>query len=549
MRVSRRRLFAASLFGLVLVGLGILLYVVLPAEPRWTIVGGPRDAYLFADNVIVTAPLNDGAANGPVQLWDVATGGEVARFLTDGVALRAHDHSRDGRYFVALVRGENRDVQGIRWLDVQERREWHVEARLGKVETALFSPDCDLVSIRQARGGQPGNPFVLVETATGRVVDRFIARAEHDEESNLSEAEFPKSGAFVGNGRCFAISYSDDEGTKHTRLINTRTGKVTDLEDAWGEAVSPDPRFLIIRRADGEWAWDAQAMDWLCPVAGPKPAVIASSDGRWIAVLAQETGADESPIEIRDAKTGKTWWRFAACSWYEARFSPDGRCFLLPAKPKAGQLQLTLYDVRDKKQLWQRSWMEDFHSPPHFTPDSNAIVVGLSDRRQVAILDAATGADRRTLPFPHANQLDTFLSRDGRTLTVLEDPSLDLPSFWDEWLERWTDRPRGREDLIHICDVQTGRERYRLPAELLVDIAWRTEDDGSVIIRRNEYESGVAVATTIICWDLPPRKPLRWVIGVPVAVGAALYALRLAVRLRRARSPRQTQARLTEAGG
>src|SRR5205085_189557 len=136
----------------------------------------------------VPIPLR-GVAGGPVQLWDVATGRKIGQFMEDDERFLAHGHSKDGRYLVVVVDGARPKTQRIRWLDIQEMREWEVEARIGAIRSGHFSPACDFAALRLS--DDTGEGWALVETSTARVIDRFETHDDPSERRGPFEAFTP----------------------------------------------------------------------------------------------------------------------------------------------------------------------------------------------------------------------------------------------------------------------------------------------------------------------------------------------------------------------
>ncbi len=200
-----------GLFILAIGAVAVGMYVVTPPEPRWVRADGPKSVFDAGDGRIATYWLAAGAAFGPVQLLDAATGDEVGRFLTGADKFQAHGQSEDGRTFVALVKDDRPDTWRICGVDLHERREWQVDVQVGAFESARFSPRCDFVALRRPRLNDTEKCYVVVETSSGRVVARIeLPRAaEHT--------------AFSGDDGCLVLAYQDEDGTNHIRITSTRT--------------------------------------------------------------------------------------------------------------------------------------------------------------------------------------------------------------------------------------------------------------------------------------------------------------------------------------
>src|SRR6516165_8009600 len=166
-----RRLLGWSIFVLAIAGLGVALYVMLPPEPRWVFADGPRSVFYAGDGKFATYRLHEDTVTGPVQLWDAAAAEELARFLTGEKPFRGQSYSNDGRYFVALVNGDRPDITRICGVDLHERREWQVDAAVGRFRSPVFSPRCDFVAALVSPADGDAEVRVIVETSSGRIVD------------------------------------------------------------------------------------------------------------------------------------------------------------------------------------------------------------------------------------------------------------------------------------------------------------------------------------------------------------------------------------------
>ncbi len=236
-RRNRGPLTRWTVFAFALAALGGGLYIVVPPEPRWRIVGDPREFFLLDDAVLGSCCRRGDVFGGPVQLWDPATGGEVARFLTGGDVFRGYGTSQDGRYFVAQFAGAQAGVDHLCWLDLHERREWRVETRidLPQAQHASFSPEGDFLFMLQQQLGAGDDSLAVVDTATGRVVNRVTIPTLPN-----GVGWFPSfARGDAGRDHSYIVAMYHGRHA-HTRLISPRTGEMTTLEGADLIEVAPD---------------------------------------------------------------------------------------------------------------------------------------------------------------------------------------------------------------------------------------------------------------------------------------------------------------------
>jgi hypothetical protein len=556
--------FRWGLFTLVLTGLGWGLHILLPPEPRWTMEMGSKSFYSLYDTKVTTFETQGGLLRGPIQFWDMASGRETGRLATDGAVFYEVGYTKNGRFYVGLVKGNKGQVDGIRWVDVKERREWDIKVRLEKFESAQFSPGCDVAALRQPQPGASEAAYVIVDTSAGRILDRFqipvvppanagIVPATPDDDLNYLSTSL-REGIFSHDGGFFAITYKA-AGKEHIRLVNTRTGKALVLDDSRLLSLSEDSRTLVAERTGrGGWIWDLALEMWRCRVEGElAPFITFSPDHRLLACAAHESKKNV-PVSFFDVQTGKALWQIHCNEGrslpgmvpveYET-FSPDSRFFLMTAQPQQWHFQLSLYDVQTKQRLWERTWRDRFANTPLFTPDSRTVIATFSDAGLVEIIDAESGQSKFTIPIPNPIQLDPLLSKDGRTLLVDERPGAQPPSFWSELRERFF-APAFKDPFIyHVYDVETGGELGNVRSEWARSWGLTTDRRSLLLLVPHAGLAGFLGQTpntgaTLYCWDIPAAKPLRWVLGVPLGIG--LLGLAIAVWRPRRRALRAKAA-------
>jgi hypothetical protein len=480
---------------------------------------GPKNVFYAAEGRFATYPLSEEGPSGPLQLWDAATGNEIDRFLGGERAFQAHAHSEDGRYFVALARGGKQGTTRICGVDLREQREWQVEAAVGEFQSAIVAARCNFATLLLPAAKGDAEYLAIVETSSGRIVDRFAAPDAADDH-----------GHFAADGGCFVIGYRDEEENKnHIRTVSTRTGKTTVIADGRFIAVSPDSRWLIADRGEaGVWVWDMAASAWHGPLEG----VMVREGWRFkapaieggVKYLVQLSGA-----KVRQGVAAVRLWeqsgRAVRGLWRLDQgdglvFSPDSRFVLWIGSHWGGEV--AVYHVHDRDRLWQ--WSSSESGDLSFTPDSRRIVATLPD--QVRVVDAATAATQLTIPLPWSADLQRRLTQDGRTLLVAQTPAEGSePRLWRQILDWLAPRRDSTPVVIHAFDLDAGAPLGCLQTEE-PDEYWLTDDRANLLTVHNEHSDSRVIETTIRCWDMPPGKPLRWAVGVPLALGTLLVSLR-----------------------
>jgi hypothetical protein len=530
--IGWRRAATWTALGLLLTTIGAVLYVILPPAPRWTVTGKMRqfianDGPVIAGDLPALATYNqrgDVDVCGPVQVWDAATGQEIAQFLGGESHFLAHGQSRDGCRIVALLPGAGLDKQRIAWVDLGECRSWQVDAALGQFDAALFSRDCSHIALWRQKIGERQADFALAEAGTGRVLTRFVVPCRAARSEIRQWPNTPDYGMFTEDGRYFALNRSDGRASE-MHIVETQLGKHTMVANAEFLAAVPGSRLLIGSYDGTAWIWDLAAMDWRAPLEAAAPGTLRfSADGRWMASVPPR---QKEPVAVRffDLATGRLHWELRSITasseeMQEEAFSPDGRFFVLPTEPVPGQRSVAMFDVAAKRKVWEQIWPANF-GVCLFTADSRTLINARA--AQVEAIDVATGEPRFTIDLPQSVALDPWLSRDGKRLYIERQPAPPEPTLWNELLEDYwpwpPDADRRAPMPFHAFDMATGRELWCLET-MAADQLWIGND--RVVTLNVLNDAGQPAESTMQRWDLPPRKRLEWIAGMPACVGALL---------------------------
>jgi hypothetical protein len=529
-----RRALRWSVFITGLAAVATVVYLLVPAEPRWTLEQQPLDVFDVGDGRFATYGNGEKGAAGPLQLWDAATGRPLGSFL-HGVPFRIHGRSDDGRYLICLVRDKQTGTVRIHGVDLHEQREWQAEARVGPFRSPAFSPRGDFVVLNLP--GVPDDPEgqVVVETATGRVI---------------ASVEIPgglERTCFGGNGRCVAFGFTDEEGEHHIQVVRTATGNTTLIDDARLLAVSPDSRWLLADLGDsGVWLWDVERGDWGGLLEGVN---VAARDHQvrfdhqvklWSQYLALRTLTSSNKV-TSFTKLGRVRvWSMAGIRYVREMtagdgmaFSPDSRHLLCLGQKDPAQPQYMCFDVATAKKRWERMWSVR-PGDPLFTPDSRQVIIPVGSKAE--ILDMTTGDKRGDSLLGYGGDWHPQMARDGQTLTVAEMQDRE-PSHWlvekiRDWLVR---RQEIGSMVVSAFDLESQCLLGQAQAEE-TDQYWLTGDRRSLITVHHRHDENQAVGTTICGWDFPQHKPLRYVVGFPLGLGLIAIGLSAAWERWRRRS-------------
>jgi hypothetical protein len=145
------------------------------------------------------------------------------------------------------------------------------------------------------------------------------------------------------------------------------------------------------------------------------------------------------------------------------------------------------------------------------TPDHRYVID--CDRHHIQVVDPATGDIQSRVSFGPEATLDNSAQQftpDGRLMLS----QWNFPaSRWHERLEGWFPLGRASSSIV-VTEVRTGRVVIAVPARHERGNTMLS-DDGRVLMT----SSFLGDRCIVSCWDVPGRPSLRYVFGIPAAIG------------------------------
>jgi WD40 repeat protein len=542
--MSVRRLAGWSSLLALLVGLGYGLHEWLPPEPRWSRPGHFDFARLLPGGTTLAA-WKSAAINGdhrpveellrhesPLALIDLGTGGLIRNCFDRANEVQGWACSPDGRFLAAA------SMDGVLWIaDVHGGAEWQAVDRTPVLRGLIFSPDGEYLAFEAGDG--TGR---LLGTRTGRLVHSWPL------------GSWPSR--FSAGGDYFMFHTINPPRESEVHVWDLRRGAVAGiLEYAGVLAVSADGKTLFVQqKSQGSSQYDHVIL-WDLPSARPRGQIgmIASNhlrlalspDGRIAALWPGSTeaiGAAEreagGQLEFWEVPAGKRLGdaRIAFDSLH-ARFAPDGKVFALLHWDR-----LALIEASTGRELWHEAYDPQAFFPNSaflFASDSQSLVV--QTRGDLQWRDAADGTLLETrlesgnfaIPAPPAWKHDRVLAYEipqgggGARLT----------GWFEQQMRRWLPRswlpPEADLLRVYVFDARTRQTLFEVATPEVRQAM--LSDDGELLLTVHTGEGDELLR----CWDVPARKPLRWVLGVPLAIGTVLLLLQALVKWRSAKGAKK----------
>jgi WD40 repeat protein len=268
--------------------------------------------------------------------------------------------------------------------------------------------------------------------------------------------------------------------------------------------------------------------------------LIFSHDGKTFLTTVIKTNpdgklADDAKVLVLDTATGEISRTFNH-DWVRVRhpaLSHDGRTLAINRRMdhRAMDIRVELWDLTTGKQKGSFKAEEFFDE---FLPDGKGFVTWNQDR--VRFCDANSGKEFAVTDVspasygPKSGGLNNPVPIPGTHLLAVPSGNDWEAGFFLQWCARLLGvRNLGKRKLesqsqLAILDTETG---HKVAAIKLPTVDGAISPDGKTLaVPIIEYE-----ASTIELWDIPPRKPLGWVLGV-LAIPSVMTLITL-VRIRR----------------
>jgi RNA polymerase sigma factor (sigma-70 family) len=401
-----------------------------------------------------------------IRLWDLETATELRTLEGHKDWIYGLAFSPDGTMLASSGADKDRTVR--LWDPVTGKELRRLEGPAGWVRPVAFSPDGKTL----ATGGQDGK-VRLWDAGTGKEKRQLRIPGQDD-----TWGPWVMAVAFSPDGRTLAAS-----GTEHVvRLWDLATGaedpatKEGHVDGANSAAFSPDGKLLATASGDHTVRlWDPATGEEVRRLGGGREGfsrVTFAPDGKTVAALT------ERAVVLWDAGTGKELHRLEGHTGPVSSlcFSPDGKT--LVSGGYRGDGTLRAWEVSTGKQVRQIGKWDEITSVA-FSPDGKLLAVGLG-YLNIALLDAATGAEVRRLKFEKGFARTLAFSPDGTCLASTG----------------------GLGNTVHLWEVGTGKELRRLTGHTRIVNAVVFSPDGRLLASAGQD-------LTVRLWEAVTGKEVR----------------------------------------
>jgi len=503
--------------------LGCVLHVALPILPRWQVqIHGTLRPDIFWDDGRGTVRLV-GHERGCLLVLDSASGRERARYDPSESESVGYTFSPDGRLAVEVTSGKQKR---LRWIDLDDHSESGEEFD-GEITWMRFSPTGEylaLLLVTPSQEPETLDMLVLECITRTKVLQRTVP-----------EMSLP---AFLPGERRMIFSACDKDTGSYVFDLETQS-EVSRLPGACSTyRLSPDGTRLVT----GLWSMDdlGALWDFSNPVAPRRLASLMdcfpefSQDSFWCAVY----NLDSRKNELWDIRAGARVLEFEGNS-LSFLFSPDSR-YLGSYSWGDDKEEFRLVDLQTRTVLWRRFMYScpRFDGPragpppsrintrPAFTPDSRFVILpGAGAAFDVVatasgelVLQFAPGEGKSIPPEPQFSESGLVLFTSERSVESADESTI---AVLDTWLARLLGKvERSPKFPVSVINPNVRQELLRLEVGPSAE-ANLSPNGRAVLITEN----GKGGATSITCWDVPARRPWRWILGIPFGLLAMMLSV------------------------
>jgi hypothetical protein len=515
-KLLANRWFRWTLLTIALSGLGVGIYRFTPPEPMCEIEAATAEPHrLFADGRKLATLASDGVVGapplGPLQIWDTLSGKEIGRYLAEEKSpLDSHQFSECGDYFAGET---TQEVNGVR------TRTFHLVDLSAGITRKVSTPDGDPSRFQFSPNGailtrQVSNPawkgIEIYETSTAKLLHKRATSLFGTWDKVTDDAVIYHVPAVKVKQRNADIEI----WSIHNRKV---IATLPDVDD--GPLFSPDGRQILVGRPLKN---EKSAIQWTVwnvplgrvvadfPLRMKAPAAI-SPDGRWLIGRSREG----PQMELHELATGKQVG-VSPLNGNDVAFSHDSR--FLAVSISAPEPSLAMLEVSTLNIVWQQpstarlSWC-------FFSPDSRTFYVAASIMEWHAY-DCRSG-QRITLMGDPAARWRLFPTPDHRAMFAYQlSPTRDPVPVWHHWVRKIPGlnhllNPWENGMHFRMLDANTRHELFQLQSTVRMPLL--SKNRRTLVTTHDEPEGRI-----IRCWDLNAWKPLRWALGLPTGLAAAI---------------------------
>ncbi|MBI3407430.1 MAG: hypothetical protein HY040_03625 [Planctomycetes bacterium] len=538
--MRRWRLLLAALL---LAASGWTLYNALPEEPRWRLrLEGPHKWFEFcwqsdSQRVRLVAPNHELGA-GPIVWRSLPK--SILIDSNAGVIVHRSDAptcggksviSADGRF----VAGRLFDDCGIRCFDFQSEKLKSVKFTETPILQIGFSPSGIHL-------------YVMLETAGRVTLEVFLTESlapvfELDTNRTFETCRAPH---FLPDGNRVMCLVGD-----HVAVWDLKTKEQLATfpcgDPAWPR-VEPDGRkvYAYHKQHDPFVPRDIRKLnDQTCLLDSQEKMRDfgqISPDGRWWIL---STPPDITRVYATQTGQQAHEWRGHGYLSRNRFFAPDGRhvaiampAIAMPAiaLPADGDSQiLRLFDLETGRAIWEHPIEgspvppELAHfvrlerlNPPRFSSDSRKMAVQRT-ARILDVLDVNSGELLAQIPRICESAVPARFTPDGRFLLDCGESHLQRgrPNWIKKLFESVFAKPKNSSEryFISVVDVQSRREVFRLDDSPGLSASLSPDGKSLIVANCSPFFDGSETDTPeLTCWDIPARRPWRWILGIPLGL-------------------------------
>jgi WD40 repeat protein/uncharacterized caspase-like protein len=409
--------------------------------------------------------LASGGADGTVNLWEVATGQVLRSVRVHSSAVTSVTYSPNGR--VVVSGGLDANIKRLEVATGQVRRISRSDYKVAASVT--FSLDGKVVA-----SGSYDNTVMLWEAARGGELRILTGHSD-----GVLSVAFSPDGKVLASG-------SDDRTVKlwevatgrELRSLSGHSAKISSI------VFSPDGKVVASGSDDKTIKlWEVATGRELHALTGhlnKVSSVIFSPDGKMLA-----SGSRDGSIKLWEAETGRNLRTLTG----HIKYAPD--------------ILLWLSRIDDQYPMIMRL-MRPVTSVA-FSPDGKVLASGHIADKTIKLWEVATGRELRTLTGHLSGVSSVAFSPDGKVLASGRG-NLQWIKGNGDTIEGW-EFPTGRDDVIKLREVETGRELPSLKGHSGRIIALTFIAEGKVVASGSSDNS-------IRLWDATTGRSLASLVAL-----------------------------------